>query len=104
MGVPGDGILGQVEQAVDLSAGIQVVVQAQFLTAAEARPLDSTPIRGLALNADAAGQRGAVQSGGGVHALVDVRSAGGDLDVVAVLARSLLCRYAGGCPPEERTR
>ena len=34
-GSAGNGILGQVEQAVDLSAGIQVVVQAQFLTAAE---------------------------------------------------------------------
>ena len=84
-GGAGNGILGQVEQAVDLSAGIQVVVQAQFLAAAE-HAIGLNTHQGLGLDLDAAGQRGAVQSGGGVHALVNVRSAGGDLDVVAVLA------------------
>ena len=83
-GGAGDGILGQVKQAVDLSAGIQVVVQAQFLAAAK-HAVGLNAHQGLGLDLDAAGQRGAVQSGGGVHALVNVGGTGGDLDIVAIL-------------------
>ena len=81
----GDGVLGQDEQAVDLRAREQVVVQAQLLAGAEhSVGLDALHLAGLDL--DAAGQGGAVQRGGHTVAQLHVRSAGADADVVAVAA------------------
>ena len=84
-GRAGDGVLGQVQQAVHLGAGIEVLVEAQFLAAAEHAVGFHTHQR-FCLDLDPAGQRGAVQGGGGVHARVNVGRTGGDLDIVAVLA------------------
>ena len=84
-GGAGDGVLGQIQQTVHLGAGIQVLVQAQFLAGAE-HPVGLDAHEGLGLDFDAAGQRGAVQRGGGVHPGVDVGGAGGNLNVVAVIA------------------
>ena len=81
----GDSVLRQIEQAVDLGTGVQIIVQAQFLTAAQ-HTVGLDAHQGLRLDFYAAGQRGAVECGGGVHTGVDVGCAGGNLDVVAVLA------------------
>ena len=81
----GDGVLGQDEQAVDLRAREQVIVQAQLLAGAEhAVGLDALHLAGLDL--DAAGQGGAVQSGRHAVAQLHVRRTGADADVVAILA------------------
>ena len=84
-GRAGDSVLRQIEQAVDLGTGVQIIVQAQFLTAAQ-HTVGLDAHQGLRLDFYAAGQRGAVECGGGVHTGVDVGCAGGNLDVVAVLA------------------
>ena len=80
----GNGILGQVQQTVHLGTGIQVIVQTQFLAAAE-HTVGFHAHQGLCLDLDAAGQRGAIQSGGRVHARVNVGRTGGDLDIMAVV-------------------
>ena len=84
-GRAGDSVLRQIEQAVDLGTGVQIIVQAQFLTAAQ-HTVGLDAHQGLRLDFYASGQRGAVECGGGVHTGVDVGCAGGNLDVVAVLA------------------
>ena len=95
-------ILRQIHEAVDLRAGIQVVVQAQFLTGAK-HTVRRNPLQGLGFDGDSAGQRGIVQRGRRMHARVDIRRAGHDLDRVAVgtavhLADLQVCafhRFAG---------
>src|SRR5699024_5274066 len=84
-GGAGNGILGQVQQTVHLGAGVQVLVQAQFLAAAE-HTVGLHAHQGLGLDLDAAGQCGAVQSRRRVHTRVDVGRTGGNLDVMAVVA------------------
>ena len=80
----GNGVLRQVEQAVDLRAGVKIIVQTQFLTAAE-HAVGLNAHQGLGLDGDAAGQRGAVQCGGGVHTRVNVGRTGGNLNIVAIV-------------------
>ncbi len=81
----GDGVLGQNEQAVDLRAREQVLVQAQLLTGAEhAVGFHTLHLAGLDL--DAAGQGGAFQGGGDAVAQLHVGGTGADADVVAVVA------------------
>ena len=48
IGGAGHGILGQVQQAVDLGAGVEVVVEAES-SPLHSMPLDSMPMSGLAL-------------------------------------------------------
>ena len=81
----GDGIPGQLQQAVDLRAGIQIIVEPQLLAGAEHAVGGLAP-HGLCLDGDAAGQRGAVQSGGRMHTGIYIGCAGDDLDVPAVFA------------------
>ena len=80
----GNGVLRQVEQTVDLRAGVKIIVQTQFLAAAE-HAVGLNAHQGLGLDGDAAGQRGAVQRGGGVHTGIDIGCAGRDLDVVTIV-------------------
>ena len=80
-----DGVLRQIEQAVDLGTRVQVVVQPQFLTAAQ-HTIGLNAHQGFGFDLDAAGQRGAVQRGGGVHTRVNVGRTGGNLNIVAILA------------------
>ena len=80
----GDGVLGQDEQAVDLRAREQIIVQAQLLAGAEhAVGLDALHLAGLDL--DAAGQGGAIQSGGHTVAQLHIGGTGADADIVAVV-------------------
>ena len=68
----GDGVLGQDEQAVDLRTREQVIVQAQLLAGAQHTVgLHALHLAGLDL--DAAGQGGAIQSGGHAVAQLHVR-------------------------------
>ena len=81
----GNGILGQDEQAIDLRAREQVIVQAQLLAGAEHTVgLHALHLAGLDL--DAAGQGGAIQSSGHAVAQLHVGGTGADADVVAVVA------------------
>ena len=81
----GDRILGQNEQAVDLRAREQVVVQAQLFAGAQHTVgLHALHLAGLDL--DAAGQGGAIQSSGHAVAQLHVGGTGADADVVAVVA------------------
>ena len=81
----GDGVLGQDEQAVDLRAREQVIIEAQLLTGAQHTVgLHALHLAGLDL--DAAGQGGAVQSGRHAVTQLHVRRTGADADVVAILA------------------
>ena len=84
-GGSGHGIFGQVQQAVYLSAGVQVLVQTQFLAGAE-HTVGFNAHQGLCLDLDASGQRGAVQSSGGVHTGVHIGRTGGDLNIMAIVA------------------
>ena len=80
----GNGVLRQVEQTVDLRAGVKIIVQPQLLAAAE-HTVGLNAHQGLGLDGDAAGQRGAVQCGSGVHTGIDIGCAGRDLDVAAIV-------------------
>ena len=80
----GNGVLRQVEQTVDLRAGVKIIVQPQLLAAAE-HAVGLNAHQGLGLDGDAAGQRGAVQRGGCVHTGIDIGCAGRDLDVVTIV-------------------
>ena len=84
-GGAGYGVLGQVQQTVYLSAGVQVIIQTQLGAAAQ-HTVGLDAHKGLCLDFNAAGQRGAVQRGGRVHTGVNIGSAGGDLDIVTVIA------------------
>ena len=84
-GGAGDGIFGQVEQSVNLGAGIEVLIEAQFLAGAE-HTVGLNAHQGFGLNFDAAGQCGAVKRGGGVHTRINVGCTGGNLNVMAVIA------------------
>ena len=81
----GDAVFGQDEQTVDLRTGEQVIVQAQLLAGAEHTVgLNALHLAGLDL--DAAGQGGAIQSGGHTVAQLHVGGTGADADIVAVVA------------------
>ena len=81
----GDGVLGQDEQAVDLRAREQILVQAQLLTGAQhAVGFHALHLAGLDL--DAAGQGGAIQRSGHAVAQLHVGSTGADADVMAIVA------------------
>jgi len=81
----GDRVLGQNEQAVDLRAREQVVVQTQLFAGAQHTVgLHALHLAGLDL--DAAGQGGAIQSSGHAVAQLHVGGTGADADVVAVVA------------------
>ena len=67
----GDGILRQDQQAVDIGARVQVIVQTQlFARAQHAVGLKALPHP--LFDVDAAGQRGAVQGGGHMGAHKDI--------------------------------
>ena len=76
--LPGHRVLRQVQQAVFLRTGIQVLVQPQLFSAAQ-HAFGGNPVQGLRLDGDPAGQGRPVQGRGRVHAGVDVRRAGYDL-------------------------
>ena len=81
----GDGVLRQDEQAVDLRAREQVIIEAQLLAGAQhAVGFHALHLAGLDL--DAAGQGGAIQSRGHAVAQLHVGGTGADADVVAVVA------------------
>ena len=84
-GGAGYGVLGQIQQTVYLGAGVQVVIQTQLGAAAQ-HTVGLDAHKGLGLDFNAAGQRGAVQRGGGVHTSVNIGSAGGNLNIVTVIA------------------
>ena len=84
-GGAGYGVLGQIQQTVYLGAGVQVIIQAQLGAAAQ-HTVGLDAHKGLCLDFNAAGQRGAVQRGGSVHTGVNVGGTGGNLDVVTVIA------------------
>ena len=79
----GDGVLGQDEQAVDLRAREQVVVQAQ-LCAGTQHTVGLHALHLAGLDGDAAGQGGAIQCGGHTIAQLHVRCTGADADIMAV--------------------
>ena len=81
----GDRILGQDEQAVDLRAWEQVVVQTQFCAGAQ-HTVGLHALHLAGLDGDAAGQGGAIQCGGHAIAQLHVGGTGADADLVAVSA------------------
>ena len=81
----GDGVLRQDQQAIDVCAGVQVIVQAQLLPRAE-HTVGFKALHHPLFDLDAAGQGRAVQRGGDVRPHKDVGRAGGDADVVAICA------------------
>ena len=84
-GGAGYGVLGQIQQTVYLGTGVQVVIQTQLGAAAQ-HTVGLDAHKGLCLDFNAAGQRRAVQRRGGVHTGVNIGSAGGNLDIVTVIA------------------
>ena len=81
----GDRILGQNEQAVDLRAWEQVVVQTQFCAGAQ-HTVGLHALHLASLDGDAAGQGGAIQCGRHAIAQLHVGGTGADADLVAVSA------------------
>ena len=81
----GNGILGQDEQAIDLRAREQVIVQAQLLAGAE-HTVGLHALHLAGLDGNAAGQGGAIQCGGHAIAQLHVGGTGADADLVAVSA------------------
>ena len=81
----GDGVLGQDEQAVDLRAREQVIIEAQLLTGAQ-HTVGFHALHLAGLDLDAAGQGGAIQRSGHAVAQLHVGSTGADTDIMAVVA------------------
>ena len=81
----GDGILGQDEQAVDLRAREQVIVQTQLCAGAQ-HTVGLHALHLAGLDGDAAGQGGAIQCGRHAIAQLHVGGTGADADLVAVSA------------------
>ena len=79
----GDRVLGQDEQAVDLRAREQIIVQTQLCAGAQ-HTVGFHALHLASLDGDAAGQGGAIQCGRHAIAQLHVGSTGADADLVAV--------------------
>ena len=75
---PGLGIFRQFQQAVYFRSGIQVLIQPQFISAAE-HSLGRNPVQRFRLDGNPAGQLRSVQCGGGMHPCEYIRRAGHNL-------------------------
>ena len=81
----GNRVFGQDEQAVDLRAREQVVVQTQLFAGAQ-HTVGLHALHLAGLDGDAAGQSGAIQCGGHTITQLHVGGTGADADLVAVSA------------------